>query len=127
MKIAYNKEQGFVDAWELDVDAKSLQSDYDKKKAFRWIVSQTRSGVYQPTRSCFHDTCISVGHPTKSSRIGFMRFGSKTRQALERLCANVAIKKDDRESWLQMMLTSNDPSLYPIGATSWDFTLKGCV
>ena len=34
-----------MDAWELNVDAKSLQNDIDKKKAFRWIVAQTRSGV----------------------------------------------------------------------------------
>ena len=33
------KELDFVDAWELNVDAKSLQNDIDKKKAFQktWL------------------------------------------------------------------------------------------
>ena len=91
------KEEEFVDAWELDVDAKSLQNDYDKKKAFRWIVAQTRSGVIsrQEVASMIPVSLLDI-QPNHRVLDLCASPGSKTRQALERLCANVAIKKDDR-------------------------------
>ena len=91
------KEQGFVDAWELDVDAKSLQNEHDKKKAFRWIVANTRSGVIsrQEVASMIPVSLLDI-QPNHRVLDLCASPGSKTRQALEKLCGNVAIKKDDR-------------------------------
>ena len=90
------KELDFVDAWELNVDAKSLQNDIDKKKAFRWIVAQTRSGVIsrQEVASMIPVSLLNI---EKNHRVLDLCAspGSKTRQALENLCHSIAIKNDD--------------------------------
>jgi tRNA (cytosine34-C5)-methyltransferase len=93
--ISYKQLQ-FVDAWELNVDAKALQNDIDKKKAFRWIVAQTRSGVIsrQEVASMIPVSLLNI---EKNHRVLDLCAspGSKTRQALEKLCNTIAIKNDD--------------------------------
>ena len=89
------KKLSFTSAWQLSVDANTL-GERKGSKALRWIVAATRSGIIsrQEVASMIPVALLDVqpGHRVLDMCASP---GSKTRQALERLCKGIAAVDED--------------------------------